>query len=111
MPPGFHNGFHKFFFREDRHFQTLTGLGHAGSVQIGTKADNFAVLSGVGLHALKAGLGILQDTGTLIDHDVSIGGQAAFIPCAILEIGNITVVGLDVSEAQMSLRNYKGFLD
>ena len=67
-----------------------------------TPANDLAVFGGVSLHAFKAGLGILQDTGAFSHDDVGVGGQAALVPLAVLEVGHIAVISLDVTKAQIT---------
>ena len=87
---------------ERRHLQTLGRLHHAHCIEVGTEADDAAVLGGVGLHTLEAGLGVLQDAGALVHGDVGIGGQRAFIPLAVFIVGDIAVIGLDIAEADIA---------
>ena len=84
----------------DGHFQPLAGLRHPSGVQVGAEADDAAVLGGVGLHALEAGLGVLQYAGTLAHGDGGVVGQNAVIPRAAAIVGDEPLIGLDVAEAQ-----------
>ena len=98
---GLVNGIQEPLLGEYGHLHPLAGLDHSLRVQVGTEADGLPILGGVGLHALKNGLGILQDAGALAHGDGGVGGQGAGIPGAVLIIGYITVIGLHIAEAKI----------
>ena len=97
---GLHHGVHKTILGEYGHSQTAAGIGHPGGVQVGTEADDASILGGVGLHTLKAGLGILQYTGALIHGDGGVLRQAAIVPRAVFVVGHKALVRLDIAKAQ-----------
>ena len=97
---GLHNGVHELVLGEHGHLQTLAGLSHPGGVQVGAEADDAAVFGGVGLHALKAGLGVLQHAGALTDGDGGVLSQAALVPGTVLVVGDEALIGLDVAKPQ-----------
>ena len=68
-----------------------------------------AVLGGVGFQPLKAGLGVLQNAGALAHGNGGLIGQAAVIPLAVSEIGDIAHVGLDVAKSQIAPVNIFSF--
>ena len=101
---GFHNrnnGVYPFILGEYRHFQSLAGIFHTGCVQIRAEGYNMAVFCSVRFQTFEAGLGILQDAGTLIDHNIGIGGKRTLIPCSIFIIGYKSFVSLDISKSKV----------
>ena len=56
----------------------------------------------VGLQTLKAGLGILQNTGALIHFNGGVGGQTARVPLTVFEIGHKALLGLHVAKSQIA---------
>ena len=56
----------------------------------------------VSLQAFEYSLCILQNTGTLGNLNGSIAGQRTLIPCAILVVGHISLVSLDVGKSKIS---------
>ena len=86
--------------RIDRHLQSLAGILHALRIQVRPERHDMAVLGCVRLQAFKAGLGILENTGALIDHNVFIRNQGTFIPCAVLVAGYKSVICLHISKSE-----------
>ena len=60
------------------------------------------VLGIIRLHALKARLAILEDAGALIQGDVCVGFQPAFVPLTVLVAANVAIIRLDIAEAEIA---------
>ena len=67
---------------------------------LGTEANDLAILGGVGLKTLKAGLCILQNACTLAHGDGGLFGQRTVVPRAVLVVGNVAPISLHVAEAK-----------
>ena len=106
---GLHYGLHEPVLGEHGHFQAAAGAGHPLGVQVRAEADDVAVLGGVGFQPLKAGLGVLQNAGALTHGNGGLIGQAAVVPLAVSEIGDIAHVGLDVAKSQIAPVNIFSF--
>jgi hypothetical protein len=52
------------------------------------------------LQTFEYGLCILKYAGALIEDDIGVGNQLAFLPGSVLVIGNVAVIGLHVTEAE-----------
>ena len=99
---GFHHSLHKFVLGKHGHPHSAAGFRHPGGVQVGAEADDMAVGRRVGLQTLKAGLGILQNTGALIHFNGGVGGQTARVPLTVFEIGHKALLGLHVAKSQIA---------
>ena len=106
---GLHYGLHEPVLGEHGHFQAAAGTGHPLGVQVRAEADDASILGGVGFQPLKAGLGVLQNAGALTHGNGGLIGQAAVIPLAVSEIGDIAHVGLDVAKSQIAPVNIFSF--
>ena len=98
----FLNGLYELVLRERGHAQALGGIAHALGVQVGTEADDVAVLGSVCLQALEDLLTVMENARALGQLDGMIGGQAALFPFAVLEITDVAVIGGHVIEAQVT---------
>ena len=88
--------------REGGHDQALGGIGHALGVHVGTEAHDGPIGGGIGLEPLEDLLAIMEDARALRQRDAVIGSQGALIPCAILVVGHIAIVGLAIAEIEVS---------
>ena len=59
-----------------------------------------SIFCGVGLQALKDLLAVMEDAAALGDMQGVVGGQAAFVPLAVLPMGLVAVIGLHVAKAE-----------
>ena len=83
------------------HFKTLAAVLESGRVEVGTEYNNSAVAGGVRLESLEYGLGILENARALADCYHVVGCQNAVVPFAVLVVGDKTLVGFDVTEAEV----------
>ena len=96
------NSLYEFILRERRHLKTLSRIIHALSVEVRTEAYDIAVLCCVRLESFKAGLGILQNAGTLAHNYHRVSGEAALLPFSILVVTDITLVSYTVFKTDIS---------
>ena len=83
----------------------MTGVGEIGEyigVHFGTEAHDGPIGGGIGLEPLEDLLAIMEDARALRQRDAVIGGQGALIPCAVLVVGHIAIVGLAIAEIEVS---------
>ena len=75
------------------------GMLHTLTVQVRTESNDMSVFCCIGFHAFEYSLCILENTGTFIQYYIRVCGQFSFIPFAILEVGNITIICRDIAES------------
>ena len=97
-----YDGIDEALLREGRHLHTKRGIDHTLCIQVGTEADNAAVLCRVCLKSFKNRLGIMQYTCILAHDDLVISDQRAIIPCAILIHGYISLVCNNIPKSQVT---------
>ena len=62
----------KTILRKYWHFQPLGRSFHSFSVQIRTEGDDMSVFCGIGFHAFKYSLCILENSGAFVDHNICV---------------------------------------
>ena len=94
--------FQESLLRKSRHFKITRGLRHALRVQVGAEGHNAAVLGAICLEALKDLLAILQDARALRNAHGRIRRETAFIPGAVLIVGNVALIRHVIGEANVT---------
>ena len=94
------DSFDKTVFREYRHLKTSRGVSHSRCVEVRAEADDVAVFCRISLQTFENSLRVLQNTCRLGDRYGRIIDESALIPCAVLEVRDISFVCRHISKAE-----------